>query len=111
MKLLVFSDSHSSCGLMRRFVEKIKPNMIAHLGDYYDDGQVLSESYFHIPFYQVAGNCDAYRAPVGAMNMLFLPETLSLTISRVSPVFSKIASRIVIAAAYSSSSYWFATIT
>ncbi len=73
MKLLVFSDSHSTHGLMKRFVEKIKPNAIAHLGDYYDDGQVLQEAYFHIPLYQVAGNCDIYRAPVGAMGMLFLP--------------------------------------
>lgn len=73
VKLLVFSDSHSSCGLMKRFVEKIKPNAIAHLGDYYDDGQVIGESYFHIPLYQVAGNCDAYRAPMDARGMLFLP--------------------------------------
>lgn len=58
---------------MRRFVDKIKPDAILHLGDYYDDGQVLQESYFHIPIYQVAGNCDRYRAPVGAMEMLFLP--------------------------------------
>lgn len=73
MKVLVFSDSHSSCGLMKKFVEKIKPNAIIHLGDYYDDAQVLAETYFHIPVYQVTGNCDAYRAPVGAMGMLFLP--------------------------------------
>ena len=71
MKLLVFSDSHSTHSLMKRFVEKIKPNAIAHLGDYYDDGEVLAESCFHIPFYQVAGNCDAYRAP-NAMRMLLL---------------------------------------
>ena len=71
MKLLVFSDSHSTHSLMKRFVEKIKPNAIAHLGDYYDDGEVLAESCFHIPIYQVAGNCDAYRAP-NAMRMLLL---------------------------------------
>ena len=73
MKLLVFSDSHSTHSLMKRFVEKIKPDMIAHLGDYYDDGQVLEQTYFHIPVYQVAGNCDAYRAPMNAMRMLLLP--------------------------------------
>lgn len=71
MKLLVFSDSHSTHSLMKRFVEKIKPNAIAHLGDYYDDGEVLAESCFHIPVYQVAGNCDTYRAP-NAMRMLLL---------------------------------------
>lgn len=71
MKLLVFSDSHSTHSLMKRFVEKIKPNAIAHLGDYYDDGEVLAESCFHIPFYQVAGNCDTYRAP-NAMRMFLL---------------------------------------
>lgn len=71
MKLLVFSDSHSTHSLMKRFVEKIKPNALVHLGDYYDDGEVLGESFFHIPLYQVAGNCDAYRAP-NAMRMLLL---------------------------------------
>lgn len=73
MKVLVFSDSHSSCGLMQRFIDSVKPNSILHLGDHYDDGQLLQQSYFHIPVYQVAGNCDAYRAPMDARTMLFLP--------------------------------------
>ena len=73
MKLLVFSDSHSTHSLMKRFVEKIKPNMIAHLGDYYDDGEALAEEFPHIRLYQVPGNCDRYRTPLGAHEILILP--------------------------------------
>lgn len=58
MKILVLSDSHSSVRFMRRCVDKIKPNAIVHLGDYYDDAEVLAEEYPHIPLFQVPGNCD-----------------------------------------------------
>lgn len=70
MKILVFSDSHSSLRFMRRCVEKIKPDAVVHLGDYYDDGEALAEAYPHIPLHQVAGNCDKYRSPVNARLML-----------------------------------------
>lgn len=46
---------------MRRCVEAIKPDAIVHLGDHYDDGAVLAETYPHIPLHQVPGNCDRYR--------------------------------------------------
>lgn len=70
MKILVLSDSHSALRFMRRCVKCVKPDAIVHLGDYYDDGEVLSEEYPHIPVHQVAGNCDKYRCPVHARLML-----------------------------------------
>lgn len=73
MKILVLSDSHSSVRFMRRCVDKIKPNAIVHLGDYYDDAEVLAEEYPHIPLYQVPGNCDRYRCPPSAHEILIMP--------------------------------------
>ena len=70
MKILVLSDSHSALRFMNRCVEKLRPDAIIHLGDYYDDGATLGESYPHIPLHQVAGNCDKYRAPINAREML-----------------------------------------
>ena len=43
MKLLVLSDSHSSLRFMRLCMDKVKPDGVIHLGDYYDDGEVLKE--------------------------------------------------------------------
>ena len=45
MKILVFSDSHSSLRFMYRCVEAFKPDAIVHLGDHYDDGETLAEKY------------------------------------------------------------------
>lgn len=61
MKILVMSDSHSSLRLMRFSVKVLKPDILIHLGDYFDDGQVISEENPQIPFYQVPGNCDSWR--------------------------------------------------
>ncbi len=73
MKLLVFSDSHSALSFMRKAILAQKPDAIAHLGDYYDDGQVIAEENFHIPVYQVVGNCDTFRAPHDALSQMYLP--------------------------------------
>lgn len=70
MKILVLSDSHSSLRFMGRCVEAIRPDAVVHLGDYYDDGEALQEAYPHIPLHQVAGNCDKYRCPANARQML-----------------------------------------
>lgn len=70
MKILIFSDSHSALSFMRRCVDTIKPDAIIHLGDHYDDGEVIKEEYPQIRFYQVPGNCDQYRVPP------FVPEIL-----------------------------------
>ena len=73
MKILVLSDSHRSLSYMRRCVDKIKPNAIVHLGDYYEDADLLREEYPHIHMYQVSGNCDIYRCPPFARDILILP--------------------------------------
>ena len=70
MKILVLSDSHSALRFMRSCVDAIKPDAIIHLGDCYDDGQVLAEEYPQIPLHQVPGNCDKYRCPIHIHRML-----------------------------------------
>lgn len=70
MKILVFSDSHSAISFMRLCMEAIKPDAVIHLGDHYDDGEVIHEEYPSIRMYQVPGNCDRYRVPG------FVPEIL-----------------------------------
>lgn len=73
MKILVLSDSHSGLSFMRECVDTVKPDAIVHLGDYYDDAQTLSEEYPSIKLYQVPGNCDRYRCPPFAQEILILP--------------------------------------
>lgn len=63
MRILVLSDSHSALRFMMNCVDALQPDVMIHLGDYYDDGQVLKEEYPDIPLYQVPGNCDRYRCP------------------------------------------------
>lgn len=70
MKILVFSDSHSSLYFMRRCVQAVKPDTIIHLGDHYDDGQTLAEENPHLTVHQVPGNCDRYRCPPFARAVL-----------------------------------------
>ena len=60
MKILVLSDSHSSRGFMRLCIEHVKPEHIIHLGDYFEDGEVIAEEYPHIQVHQVPGNCDSF---------------------------------------------------
>ena len=73
MKVLVLSDSHSSMRFMRLCVSKVNPDVIIHLGDHFDDGEALNEEFPHIRFYQVAGNCDRYRVPPHAREILVMP--------------------------------------
>ena len=73
MKLLVLSDSHSSLRFMRRCMEILKPDQVVHLGDHYDDGETLAEDYKNIPMHQVPGNCDRYRCPISAREILCYP--------------------------------------
>lgn len=61
MKILVLSDSHSTLSFMRRCIDAVKPDVMIHLGDHFDDGTAMREEYPHIPMYQVPGNCDRYR--------------------------------------------------
>lgn len=70
MKILVLSDSHSALSFMRRCIDAVEPNAVIHLGDYYDDGQVIAEEYPRLRTYRVPGNCDRYRGPVWAAETL-----------------------------------------
>ena len=72
-KILVLSDSHSAMSFMRMCVNKISPTAIIHLGDHFDDGEALHEEFPYIPFFQVAGNCDRYRTPPHAREILNMP--------------------------------------
>jgi len=78
MKILVLSDSHSAIRFMRLCVDSLKPDAIIHLGDHFDDGEVIHEENPDILFYQVPGNCDRYRCPFGQ------PEILIQTLFGVS---------------------------
>ena len=73
MRILVFSDSHSGLSFMRECLKTISPNAIIHLGDYYQDAETIQEEYPMIPKYQVPGNCDIYRCPPFASEILILP--------------------------------------
>ena len=70
MKILVLSDSHSGLSFMRRCITAVKPDAVVHLGDYYDDGETMAEEFPHIRFHQVPGNCDRYRCPFFAREIL-----------------------------------------
>lgn len=65
MKILVLSDSHSALRFMRDSMDAVKPDAVVHLGDYYEDGEILEEEYPGTPFYRVPGNCDRYRCAPG----------------------------------------------
>lgn len=61
VKVLVLSDSHSGLHFMRYCVDKVKPDHIIHLGDFYSDGEAIQELYSHIRMHQVPGNGDTSR--------------------------------------------------
>lgn len=73
MRLLVFSDSHSALSFMRRCMARFKPQAVIHLGDHYDDAQALQEDHPNLLFHTVAGNCDRYRCPLNAPEVLCYP--------------------------------------
>lgn len=70
MKILVLSDSHARLGVMRQFLNCVKPQAVVHLGDHYDDAVCLAQDYPHISFHIVPGNCDRYRCPQGLSQVL-----------------------------------------
>lgn len=70
MKILVFSDSHAVLGLMRRYIQKVRPDVVIHLGDHYEDADALRQENPHIPFHILPGNCDRYRCPESARTFL-----------------------------------------
>jgi len=70
MRILVLSDSHSALSFMRQCITHTKPDAVIHLGDHYDDGRALAEENKHLIFHQVPGNCDRYRSPLFARDVL-----------------------------------------
>lgn len=70
MKILVLSDSHSALRFMDQCIQKVKPDQVIHLGDIYEDGQAMAETYPHLRFHQVPGNCDLFRCPPGVPEIL-----------------------------------------
>lgn len=62
---------------MRRCIDAVKPDAVVHLGDYYEDGEVIAREYPHLIFHRVAGNCDKNRA------VAYAPETLCYPIGGV----------------------------
>ena len=70
MKILVLSDSHSALRFMRQCIDALKPDAVIHLGDHYDDGEAMKEEYPSLRFYRVPGNCDRYRCPLFAREVI-----------------------------------------
>lgn len=58
---------------MRECIHWAKPDAVVHLGDHYEDAQALSQEYPHLVFHQVPGNCDRYRCPMNAPQLLCYP--------------------------------------
>ena len=73
MKILVLSDSHSALRFMRQCVQSVKPDAVIHLGDHYDDGEVIAEEFPQIRIHQVPGNCDRGRCPINTHEILCYP--------------------------------------
>ena len=61
MKVLVFSDSHSSLRFMREMMSRIRPDAVIHLGDHFDDAGILAEEVPGTTVLRVPGNCDMFR--------------------------------------------------
>ena len=60
-RILVLSDSHSGLSFMRRCIRAVKPDVMIHLGDYFDDGETMAQENPNVRNHQVPGNCDRYR--------------------------------------------------
>ena len=50
--------------------DAVQPDVILHLGDHYDDAEALAEEYPTIRMYHVPGNCDRYRCPPDALEIM-----------------------------------------
>ena len=70
MKILVMSDSHSALRFMHTCIRAVQPDLMIHLGDFYEDAKTVAEDYPHIPLIQVPGNCDRWRINPGEPEIL-----------------------------------------
>ncbi len=55
---------------MRQCIEAVTPDLIMHLGDYYEDAEQMRAEYPRIPVCSVPGNCDRYRMTTDAPEIL-----------------------------------------
>ena len=62
---------------MRRCIQSVKPDVMIHLGDHFDDGETMALENPHIRIHQVPGNCDKYRM------MRYEPEILCYPVGGV----------------------------
>lgn len=53
MKVIVFSDSHGDLNHMIAAVEQEEPDLVLHLGDYWEDARELSWMYPELAIEQV----------------------------------------------------------
>jgi putative phosphoesterase len=58
IRAAVFSDTHTSVGLMLDAVRSYQPDVILHLGDHDRDTGILKTEFPDIPVHVVRGNCD-----------------------------------------------------
>lgn len=58
-KLLILSDSHRMLQPMLTAVQRVRPDVIVHLGDHCTDADALSRQ-IDTPLVSVRGNCDAW---------------------------------------------------
>ena len=58
MKIVIFSDSHGDQKSMETFLERLRPEMVMHLGDGIDDIRPLEKNYRQVRFEYVKGNAD-----------------------------------------------------
>lgn len=58
MKALIISDSHGRANDVMDAVEKVKPDVLFHLGDGAKDLRGMGLLYPDVTVYQVGGNCD-----------------------------------------------------
>lgn len=69
-KILVFSDSHGNINNMVYAVKQVKPDMICHLGDCWNDATKLHHIFPEIPLERVPGNCDYQEEPIEKILLL-----------------------------------------
>lgn len=67
MKYLIFSDSHRSTFNMKSVIDRQSGDIdgVIHLGDLYEDAELLMELYPRLTFHAVTGNCDLSTRYIG----------------------------------------------
>jgi len=76
MRLLVLSDSHGHIERMSLAAERVKPDIIIHLGDHITDAQKLQTQFPHMTLHMVKGNCDVNKA--GENELIILAEGVNI---------------------------------